>query len=130
MVALLSPEWLDRRRDLGAGLPERPGASARLQHIVSGAPDGPVAYVEVFEDGRLTAASWGPAEVSAVDVTINETYADAVAIARGELDLHVGFMQGRVKIVGPMGALMAVLPATQSSEHKALVQQLADQADR
>jgi putative sterol carrier protein len=97
---------------------------------VSGAPDGPVAYVEVFEDGRLTAASWGPAEVSAVDVTINETYADAVAIARGELDLHVGFMQGRVKIVGPMGALMAVLPATQSEEHAALVQQLADQADR
>jgi hypothetical protein len=130
MFAVLSPEWLDQRRDLGATLPERPGASARLQHVVSGAPDGPIAYVEVFEDGRLTAVSWGPAEEAAVDVTINETYEDAVAIARGELDLHVGFMRGRVKIVGPMGSLMAVLPATQSDEHTELVQQLAAQADR
>jgi len=130
MAALLSPEWLDERGELGAHLPERPGASVRLQHVVSGAPDGPLAYVEVFEDGRLTAVSWGPAEDTVVDVTINETYADAVAIAGGELDLHVGFMQGRVKVVGPMGALMAVLPATQSEEHKALVQQLAGQADR
>lgn len=129
MVALLSNEWLDRRLDLGVALPERPGASGRLQHVVSGGPDGPIAYVEEFQDGRLASVSWGPAEEAAVDVTINETYADAVAIARGELDLHAGFMQGRVKIVGPMGALMAVLPATQSEEHKALVRTLADEAD-
>jgi hypothetical protein len=129
MVALLSPEWLDRRGELGTALPERPGASARVQHVVSGAPDGPVAYVEVFEDGRLTTVSWGAVDDTTVDITINETYEDAVAIARGELDLHVGFMRGRVKVVGPMGSLMAVLPATQSEEHTALVRQLADQAD-
>ncbi len=42
-------------------------------------------------------------------------------MARGELDLHAGFMQGRIKVVGPMGRFMAVLPATQSSEHRAAV---------
>jgi putative sterol carrier protein len=86
--------------------------------------------VEVFEDGRLTAVTPGAVDDAEVDVTINETYADAVAIATGELDLHVGFMQGRVKLVGPTGSLMAVLPVTQSDEHRALVQRLAEETER
>lgn len=128
MVALLSQEWLDLRRELAGALPERPGATARVRHIVSGTPDGEVAYVEVFEDGRLTAATLGLD--GEVDVTITETYSDAVLIGAGELDEHVGFMQGRVKVVGDMGALMAVLPVTQSAEHRAALMQLAEQTDR
>jgi putative sterol carrier protein len=127
MVALLSQAWLDRRGELGAELPVRPGASARVQHVVTGAPDGQVAYVEVFEDGRLTSVTLGPSDD--VDLTFTETYPDASAIARGELDLHVGFMQGRVKLVGDVGALMAVLPATQSEEHRTAVLTLAGEID-
>ncbi|MGH9273433.1 MAG: SCP2 sterol-binding domain-containing protein [Acidimicrobiales bacterium] len=126
MVALLSQEWLDKRTQLVAGLPERPGASARVQHVVTGAPDGQVAYVDVFEDGRLTSTLGSSDDV---DVTFTETFADAVAIARGELDLHVGFMRGQVKFVGDVGALMRVLPVTQSEEHRAALLRLAEQTD-
>ena len=127
MPAVLSQEWLDRRREVLGALPSRPGASARIQHVVAGAPDGQVAYVEVFEDGRLTSASVGASDD--VDITFNETYPDAVAMAKGELDLHVGFMQGRVKAVGNVGSFMAVLPATQSEEHREAVQRLAAESD-
>lgn len=126
MVALLSQEWLDQRAALAADLPVRPGSSARVQHIVTGAPEGQVAYVDVFEDGRLT-STLGPSDD--VDVTFTETYADAVAIARGELDLNVGFMRGQVKFVGDVGALMRVLPVTQSEEHRAALLRLAEQTD-
>ena len=34
-AAHLTQEWLDLRRELSAGLPERAGASARLQHVVA-----------------------------------------------------------------------------------------------
>lgn len=127
MVAPLSHEWLDLRLKLAADLPERSGASARLQHVVAGGPDGPVTYVETFEDGRLTAVALGPDPDA--DLTLNITHADAVLMARGELDLHAGFMQGRIKVVGPMGRFMAVLPATQSSEHRATLAALAAQTE-
>lgn len=127
MVAVLSQEWLDRRRQVLGALPSRPGASARIQHVVAGTPDGQVAYVEVFEDGQLTSASVGASDD--VDITFNATYPDAVAMAKGELDLHVGFMQGRVKAVGNVGSFMAVLPATQSAEHREAVQRLAAETD-
>jgi hypothetical protein len=127
MAVHLTQEWLELRRELTAGLPERTGASACLQHVVAGGPDGPVTYVETFEDGRLTSATLGPDP--AADLTINLTHPDAVLIARGELDLHAGFMQGRVKVVGPMGRFMAVLPATQSPEHRAAVAALAEQTE-
>jgi putative sterol carrier protein len=48
-----------------------------------------------------------------------------VLIARGELDLHAGFMQGRVKMSGDMGRLMAVLPCTQSDEFRAALAEVA-----
>lgn len=130
MVALLSQGWLDLLGALGAELPERPGASARVRHVVSGAPGGEVAYVEVFQDGRVTSATSGPGGDADADVTIALTYPDAVAIAAGQLDLHVAYMRGRVKVIGDMGALMAVLPVTQSDEHRAVLARLAEQTDR
>jgi hypothetical protein len=131
MVALLSPAWLERRAELGADLPARPGASARVRHLVSGGPDGDVAFVEVYEDGRLTAVA--PASTSAddddADVTLTMSHADAVAVATGELDLHVGYMRGRIKLLGDIGALMDVLPVTQSDELRAALRTLAAETD-
>lgn len=123
MVAFLSQEWLDRQRELTASLPERPGASARVQVVVSGGPDGEVAYLQVIEDGRLVEGSLS--RDAGADVTLNQTHADAVAIATGELDPSAAFMQGRVKVVGSMGALMAVLPVLQSHEYEAAMADLA-----
>lgn len=126
-VAHLSQEWLDLRAELGASLPSRPGATARVQTVVSKTPAGDVAFVEAYEDGRLVAAAMGANE--AADYTVNLTHADSLAIARGELDLHAGFMQGRVKVVGDMGKLMALLPVTRSDEYAAATTELARRSE-
>jgi putative sterol carrier protein len=127
VAAFLSSEWIELQRQLAADLPERPGASARLQVVVTGTPDGEVTYVQQIEDGRLTEASLGRDD--AADVTLTQTHADAVAIARGDLDANAAFMQGRVKVTGNMGSLMALMPLTQSPEYQAFLVALAEQTE-
>lgn len=127
MVAFLSQEWLDLHASLSTDLPARSGATATLQFVVTGAPAGEVSYVVAIADGRLAAVRLGRDDDA--EVTFTESFADAVAIARGELDLHVGFMQGRVKFAGDMGALMAVLPLTQSDEYQTLLASVAAATD-
>lgn len=122
-VPFLSPEWLQEQCRLGARLPVRSGASARVQVVVSGTPSGEVAYVQTIEDGRLVAAELARDE--SADVTLTHTYDDAVQIATGEVDLSVSYMRGRTKVVGDVGRLMAVMPLLQSAEHRALVSDLA-----
>ena len=80
-VPFLSDAWLDLHRALGEGLPERSGATARVQHIVSGSPDGEVRYVHTVVDGRTTEMAFGADD--GADVTFTNTYADAQALARG-----------------------------------------------
>lgn len=127
MAAFLSQEWCDLQRSLGGDLPERPGASARLQVVVTGAPGGEVRYVQHIEDGRIVACAVG--DDAEADVTLAQSYADAVLILQGELDASAAFMQGRVKVTGNMGRLMAVMPFLQSHEHQAMAASLAAQTD-
>jgi putative sterol carrier protein len=127
MATFLSQDWLDLHRSLASRLPERPGATARLQIVVTGTPDGEVAYVQAIEDGRLVACALGREE--AADLTLTQTYADAAQIAKGELDGTAAFMQGRVKLVGDMARYMAVMPILQSPEHRAVVTDLAAQTE-
>lgn len=122
-VAHLSQAWLDLRAELAASFPARPGATARAQTVVAKTPNGDVAFVEAYEDGRLVAATLGAADD--VDYTVNLTHADSLAIARGELDLHVGFMQGRVKVAGDVGKLMALAPVIRSDAYAAATAELA-----
>ncbi len=127
MAAFLSKEWLDLYRSAHVDLPERPGVSGTLQIVVAGTPDGDVSYTQRIEDGRVIEATL--AADGEPDVVLTHGHADAVAIARGELSLPVGFMQGRVKMVGSTGALMALLPVLQSDEHRAAVAAVAAQTD-
>lgn len=128
MVRHLSEDWLALHTKVGGALPQRPGASARLQHVVTGAPDGEVVYSLVLVDGRITDAMLGRDD-DAADCTFLVTHPDSVLVARGELDLHAGFMQGRVKMSGEMGRLMAVLPCTQSDEYHAVLAEVASVTD-
>jgi len=128
MVAFLSQEWLDLHQQLGADLPARRGVSLRLQVVVSGGPDGEVIYTQRIEDGRIVAATLG-ADADA-EVVLTQTYADALAIANGDLELDAGFMQGRVKMTGSTGDLMAILPLIQSHEYKTLLTEVAAKTER
>ena len=73
-----------------------PGASARLQYVVEGGPDGDVQYYWIVVDGQLTENKLG--ELADAEVTLTESYEDAKRMQQGELDterrLHAGQGQG------------------------------------
>jgi len=118
----LSQEWLDEARALAQDQPERPGASATMQFVITGTPDGDVKYYWILENGQLTEASRG--ELSDAEVTLTTGYADSVAIQKGELDPNAAFMQGKTKVTGNMAKLMLLMPLTMSAEYRALQDQV------
>ena len=114
----LTQEWLDESRELAKDQPERAGASAKMQYVVTGGPDGDIKYYWVLEDGKLLESSLG--EIADADFTMTSTFDDSVAIAKGELDANAAFMQGKMKVTGNMGKLMQLMPLTMSPEYQAL----------
>jgi predicted lipid carrier protein YhbT len=118
MSKWLSQEWLDETRKLAEGQPERPGASARMQYVVTGGPDGDVHYYWLLENGKLTESKVG--DLPDAEVTLTQSYDDALKIQKGELDANAAFMQGRVKVTGNMAKLMSLLPLTNAPEYKQL----------
>ncbi len=118
MPKYLSQAWLDEARALAQDQPERPGASATMQFVVTGGPDGDVKYYWVLQDGVLAEASVG--ELPDAEVTMTTGYQDSVAIQKGELDANAAFMQGKTKVTGNMGKLMSLMPLTMSPEYQAL----------
>jgi alkyl sulfatase BDS1-like metallo-beta-lactamase superfamily hydrolase len=122
MPKWLSQEWLDESKKLAESQPERPGASARMQYVVTGGPEGDIKYYWVLENGKLQESQLG--EMSDPEVTLTQSYDDAKKIQQGELDANAAFMQGRVKVTGNMAKLMALLPLTNAPEYKALQEQI------
>ena len=122
MPKWLSQEWLDESKKLAESQPERPGASARMQYVVTGGPEGDIKYYWVLENGKLLESQLG--EMSDAEVNLTQSYDDAKKIQQGELDANAAFMQGRVKVTGNMAKLMALLPITNAPEYKALQEQI------
>jgi predicted lipid carrier protein YhbT len=109
---------MDEQTKLAQDQPERPGATARMQYVVTGGPDGDIRFYWVLEDGRLVENRLGTLDDS--ELTLIETYEDALAIQKGTLDEQAAFMQGRIKVEGNMAKLMALLPITSSPEYREL----------
>ncbi|PZS19627.1 MAG: hypothetical protein DLM54_06610 [Acidimicrobiales bacterium] len=118
MVKWLTQEWLDEFKRLAQSQPERPGASARMQYVVTGGPDGEVRYYWDLENGKLLDTRLGDLPDS--EVVLTQSYEDALKIQKGDLDPNAAFMQGRVKVTGNMAKLMSLLPITNSPEYKQL----------
>ena len=118
MSKWLTQDWLDETKKMSEGQPERAGASARMQYVVTGAPDGDIEYYWVLENGKLLESQLG--ELPDAEVTLTQNYEDAMRIQKGELDANAAFMQGRVKVTGNMAKLLAMLPITNSAEYKQL----------
>jgi alkyl sulfatase BDS1-like metallo-beta-lactamase superfamily hydrolase len=118
MSKWLSQEWLDEALKLAESQPERPGASARMQYVVTGGPDGDIHYYWLLENGKLQESKLG--DLPDAEVTLTQTYDDAQKIQKGELDANAAFMQGRVKVTGNMAKLMSLLPLTNAPEYKQL----------
>lgn len=123
MAKWLTQEWLDETRRLAEAQPQRPGASARIQYVVTGGPQGNVSYFWVLEDGKLCRSQLG--QLSDAEVTLTQSWEDAVAIQKSELDANAAFMQGRIKVTGDMAKLIALVPITTSAEYRELQEQIA-----
>ncbi|MDQ6949291.1 MAG: DUF4263 domain-containing protein [Actinomycetota bacterium] len=115
-MELFSQEWLDRMIALSTEFPVREGASALIQYVITGGPGGDIRYYQEIKDGRFVSSS--PTVHPSPDVTLTQSYPDSVSMMRGELDANSAFMQGRIRVSGNMGALMTLLPLTQSPEYK------------
>ena len=123
MSKWLSQEWLDETRKMAEGQPERPGASARMQYVVTGAPDGDIDYYWILENGKITESQLG--KLADAEVTLTTSHPDALKIQKGELDANAAFMQGKVKVTGNMAKVMSLLPITNSPEYKQLQNEIA-----
>jgi hypothetical protein len=120
----LTAEWFDETRAMAADQLERPGLTAHIQYEVTGGPGGDVGYFWELRDGRLEASALGA--IDQPDVTLTTGWDDAVAMQRGEMDPNVAFMQGRMKVAGSMGVMMALLPVTNTPEYQDLRRRIAE----
>ena len=127
MAKYLSQEWHDIAKELAQTFPDRAGATARMAYVVSGAPDGDIKYYQVIENGKVLEQSTG--ELADADFTMNVSWDDSVKVQKGDLDANAAFMQGRMKVTGNMGKLMALMPLTMSPEYKAIQEQIRTQTD-
>ena len=119
MPKYLTQEWMDRARELAQEFPETPGATVRMQQVVTGTPHGAdVKYFTVIENGKTLEQRLG--EDPEAEVTLTNSYDDAVKILKGELDANAAFMQGRIKVTGNMAKIMSLMPLTNKPEYKQL----------
>jgi putative sterol carrier protein len=80
-----------------------------VQVVVTGAPHGDGKWHLRIADGVVAEATAG--SVAAPDLTLTVVYADGAAMAAGELDPSVAFMQGRMKTAGDPGLVLDLLAA-------------------
>lgn len=109
MARYLSTEWLDDPCDPLAEARARSGGGAlRVGRVVSGAPDGDVRFTASIVDGEVR---YEVGSVDDAEVTLTDTYPNAVALLRGELDPNAAFVRGQTKVAGPTGPLLDLLAA-------------------
>ena len=111
MVDYLSEAWLAAPVDPLAEAFAANGGSGTIARIVTKAPDGEVRFTAVVPDGGVRYAMGTAADA---DVSFTDTYANALAILRGELDPNAAFMRGATKVTGPTGLLLDVIAASRS----------------
>jgi hypothetical protein len=155
MPRYLSPAWVQAFNTALSGLDLREaiaGASAgsltaaqgafRVAQVVTDAPDdvapddvapggvvrgGVVRTVLAVDDGRIS-LTLDPDEALASNVTVVLTYADAMAIARGEVDPADALAAGSVRVRGELAVLVAG-QAVLNAAAAALGQTLTDLTD-
>ena len=79
------------------------GVDLGLQFEVTDAPTGPLAYYLSVGDGAATLAL---GTLDEADASVGSDYETAAAIAKGELNVQMAFMTGKIKVGGNMAKVM------------------------
>jgi len=74
-----------------------------LQFNVTDGPQGPVDYYLSVADGTAALAL---GELDGADASVGSDYETAAAIAKGELNVQMAFMTGKIKVGGNMAKVM------------------------
>lgn len=127
MAKWLSSEWMAEYKTMAELQPARPGATATIQYEITDGPEGAINYYWVVEDGNLVECQLG--EIDEPEVILTQSYSDAMAIQQGSMDATAAFMQGKIKVTGNMGKLMALLPITNSDEYRELQKRISSQTE-
>src|SRR6266498_2708229 len=108
-VKFLSDAWAQAVQDaLNASDQFKSAAgsqSAKVQQVVTGAPDGEVKYWFVLEAG---AAKLGLGDLpdGSPDATITQDYDTATKLAKNELNGTAAYMSGKLRVSGDLMKLM------------------------
>jgi hypothetical protein len=146
MPPYLSPAWVhafnaalagldltDAIAAAGAGSLTASRGTFGVAQVVTDAPAGPdtaggtLRTVLTVDDGRITLVA-DPDEAVPANVTMVLAYADALAIARGELEPAEALAGGRVRVRGELAVLVAGQAVLQAAS-AALGQSLTDLTD-
>jgi hypothetical protein len=98
--ALGSEAWLAARNDAARTEGRvHTGSPWTVDVVVAGGPDGPITYHVALDDGAPPTYRAGAAPGGA-SATLEQTFADASALDRGEARLAVAYMRGETKTKG------------------------------
>src|SRR5438552_3719950 len=107
-MQFLSEEWAGAVQDaLNSNEQFKSSAgsqTAKIQQVVTGAPDGEVKYWFKLEGGQ--AALGMGASGDAVDATITQDYDTAEKLAKNELSGTAAYMSGKLRVSGDLMKLM------------------------
>jgi putative sterol carrier protein len=112
MARFLSAEWLEQvaaaAHDDARLQAATAGVSLTVQQVVTGGPDGEVAWHVRLGDGTVEIASGRAPDA---EVVITQSHETATAVSRGGLSPAEAFASGRLKLAGQVGLLVRHQPA-------------------
>ena len=96
MPSFLSPEWLEQLTALAGG-DDVGVAPTVVQQVVTGGPEGDVAFVLEVDRGRVRVR---PGTDPRATVTLVESWETAVRLHRGQVTAREAFMSGLIRVRG------------------------------
>jgi hypothetical protein len=111
VIRYLSLDWLDALATEVAGSADLQRLATEhtigVTQVVTGGPEGDVTYHLQVADGRAVFGA-GPADPE--DVTMQQSWDTAVAVALGRLNAQEAFIKGRILLFGDQQKLIAAQP--------------------
>jgi hypothetical protein len=106
VAVFLSDEWVEQLEGAAradGSVAALGGVTLTLQQVVTGAPDGDVAWHVRVADGDVHV---GRGHAPGADVVITESYEVARAVSRGELSAGEALAAGRLQLEGAVSLLV------------------------